>query len=86
MRTTLDLPDDLMRSIKVRAAQRDSTLTETITGLLRKALDAQADGPVARRVEFPLIRSSHVARPEEASPERIAQLLIDADVVDLTTR
>lgn len=74
MRTTLDLPDDLMRSIKVQAAQRDATLTETIATLLRSAL-AEGDGPsTARRVQFPLVRGARQATADELSPERVFEI------------
>ncbi|MGE0057227.1 MAG: antitoxin, partial [Dehalococcoidia bacterium] len=41
MKTTLELPDDLMREIKVRAAREDRKLKDLVTELLRKGLAAQ---------------------------------------------
>lgn len=38
MRTTLDLPDALMREVKIRAAQRDQKLKEVVEELLRLGL------------------------------------------------
>ncbi|MFT4165549.1 MAG: hypothetical protein QM650_09940 [Microlunatus sp.] len=73
MRTTLDLPDELMRTIKVRAAQEDATLTETITTLLRASL-AQTRQSGARRVQFPLVLGAHRATPEELSADQVAEL------------
>lgn len=86
MRTTLDLPDDLMRSIKVRAAQTDRTLTDLVADLLRSGLRVSESGASspARRVEFPLVRSAHMAPEGSLSPERITDLLIQADIDDLT--
>ena len=40
MKTTLDLPDDLMRDVKIRAAQEQKKLKDTITELLRKGMAA----------------------------------------------
>ncbi len=41
MRTTLDLPDELVTEIKILAAQERSTLKELIGELLRSALRAR---------------------------------------------
>lgn len=84
MRTTLELPDDLMRSVKVRAAQTDRTMTEVVAELLRAGLATVEDGPGAARVRLPLVRNSRTAAEEELSPDRVASLLQDAEVTDLT--
>lgn len=86
MRTTLDLPDDLMRSIKVRAAQEDATLTETITTLLRASLSA-ASRPTATRVQFPLVLGQRRATPNELSAEQVSELDAshEAAATDLAT-
>lgn len=84
MRTTLDLPDDLMRSVKVRAAQSDRTLTDVITGLLRAGLDAAGQSGSTSRVRLPLVRNSRTAMLGDLSPERLAGILESAEVADLT--
>lgn len=38
MKTTLDLPDELMRAIKVRAAQQGRKMKDVVTELLRSGL------------------------------------------------
>lgn len=38
MKTTLELPDDLMRSLKIRAAQSDRRLKDIVTELLQRGL------------------------------------------------
>ena len=82
MKTTFDLPDDLVRTIKVRAAQEDRRLKDLIEELLRKGLKAEEPRRgVRHRVKLPLIPGGHPARPEgEMTPERIAQLLLDDEV------
>jgi hypothetical protein len=50
MRTTLDLPDDLLRVARVIARDEDHTLSETVAGLLRRAL-GHADGPTVQTDE-----------------------------------
>ncbi len=42
MKTTLELPDDLMREIRVRAAQSDRRLKDVVEELLRRGLAAPA--------------------------------------------
>lgn len=80
MRTTLDLPDELMRSVKVLAAQTDRSLTETISDLLRAGLEAPDHTKSAPRVELPLVRTGVVGEPQDFAPERIAQVLSDDEV------
>lgn len=56
MKTTLDLPDELMRAIKVRAAQQGRKMKDVVTELLRSGLspDAQRGSiPTPRRVQLP---------------------------------
>ena len=40
MKTTLDLPDDLMRAVKIRAVHEHKKLKDTIAELLRKGMAA----------------------------------------------
>lgn len=49
MKTTLDLPDDLMREVKIRAVHEHKKLKDLIAELLRKGI---ASGK-ARRAKFP---------------------------------
>ncbi|MDT8438865.1 MAG: hypothetical protein RQ729_07660 [Wenzhouxiangellaceae bacterium] len=52
MRTTLELPDDLMRRIKVRAAATDRKLKDLVEELVRRGLEAaeaaSSEDPVRR--------------------------------------
>lgn len=61
MKTTLELPDELMRAVKIRAAERNLKLKEVVADALRAALAAPAGalaGPLdpvealARRLVF----------------------------------
>ncbi len=81
MKTTVDLPDDLVRSIKVRAAREDRKLKDLVADLLRKGMEREAPSRRRHRVELPLFRGGHPAAPgEEATPERIAQILLEQEV------
>ena len=82
MKTTLDLPDDLMRAVKIRAVQDNRRLKHTIADLLRRGLAEERTTPMStqRRVELPLIECAHEARPgEEMTPERVAEVLLEEE-------
>jgi plasmid stability protein len=85
MKTTLDLPDELMREIKVRAAREDRKLKDLVTELLREGLAAQEkQAGEPHRVKLPLIHSKHPAPPgQELTPERIHEILMEQEVQDL---
>jgi plasmid stability protein len=82
MKTTLELPDDLMRTIKLRAVREDRTLKDLIAELLRRGLVGGRTRPPAalNRVRVPLVRCAHGAGPaEEMLPERVAEVLNDEE-------
>ena len=82
MKTTLDLPDELMRAIKVRAAREDRKLKDLVAELLREGL-ASGQRPAVRRhrVKLPLIESGHPANPgEEMTPDRVAEVLMQEEI------
>ena len=82
MKTTLDLPDDLVRAVKIRAVEENRKLKDMIADLLRHGL-AQGRGTpptVRKRTKLPLVVCAHEARPdEEMTPERVAQVLLDEE-------
>jgi plasmid stability protein len=47
MKTTLDIPDDIMRRVKIRAASEDRKLKDVIAELLQKAMEAPPTEPLA---------------------------------------
>jgi len=59
MRTTLDLPDQLMKRAKIAAVERGVTLRELIGSALARDLAAGPPPPEARRrVRFPVFSST----------------------------
>ena len=80
MKTTLDLPADLLRAVKIRAAQENRRLKDLVADLLQRGLaeDSRAEGG-PRRVKLPLIECPHEARPEDLSPERVAAILLEEE-------
>lgn len=82
MRTTLDLPDDLMRAVRVRAAQDNRRLKDAIAGLLERglALPQKTGRRTRRRVQLPLVECARRASPKrEMTPERVARVLLDQE-------
>jgi plasmid stability protein len=82
VKTTLDLPDDLMRAVKIRAVEENRRLKDTIADLLRRGLAQESGAPttVRKRVRLPLVECAHEAQPdEEMTPERVAQVLLEEE-------
>lgn len=83
MKTTLDLPDELMKTVKLRAVEENRTLTDLISELLRRGLEQEPIEPgiIRNRVNLPLIRGAHPARPdEELTPQKISDILLAQEV------
>ncbi len=84
MKTTLDLPDDLVRELKIHAVNENRKLKDTIADLLRRGLAQKHAVPATarRRLELPLVECAHEARPgEEMTPERVAAVLLEDEVL-----
>jgi plasmid stability protein len=82
VKTTLDLPDDLMRTIKIRAARENRRLKDLVADLLRRGLTLESEDPgaVRNRVRLPLVECAHSARPgEELTPDRVAEILLEEE-------
>jgi hypothetical protein len=82
MKTTLDLPEDLVRAVKIRAVEENKKLKDTIAELLRRGLAQERNMPVMvrRRIELPLVACAHEAHPgEEMTPERVADVLLEEE-------
>ena len=83
MKTTLELPDELMRTIKIRAVNEDRKLKDVIAELLRRGLTAEESRPnnIRRKMRFPLIEGTSPARPgEDITHDRITEILGEDDV------
>jgi hypothetical protein len=79
VKTTLELPDDLMRTVKIRAAREDRTLKDVIAELLQRGLESPSvdDRQPGHRVVLPLILGTSPADPaDEVTPDRAAELLL----------
>jgi hypothetical protein len=86
MKTTLDLPDALVKRVKLRALQKGRKLKDAMAELLRMGLAAatNAESDVAaavvtreKQTGLPLIQCKQAASPqEELTPERVAEILL----------
>jgi hypothetical protein len=65
VRTTIDLPDDLFRRVKVRAALEGSSLKELITAFVERGLQERDSGrpTPSRRSSPPIIAKATTGRP-----------------------
>ena len=86
MKTTLELPDDLIRAVKIRAVEENRRLEDTMADLLRRGLAQKSGVPAAAvggRLKLPLVECAHEARPdEEMTPERVAEVLLEEESRD----
>ena len=79
MKTTLDLPEDLVRALKIRAATEGRKLKDVAADAITVGLgrSPRGQGPSPERVRLPLVECAHEAAPaEELTPDRVAELLL----------
>ena len=80
MKTTLDLPDDLMREVKIRAVMENRKLKDAVADLLRRGMSRRSEPKIRHRVALPLVRCASKASPgREMTPERVAGILLDEE-------
>lgn len=79
MKTTLDLPEDLVREMKFRAVHQGRKLRDVAEEVFRRGLAAPVPSPgVRHRVKLPIIPAPAGARPFELSGERLLELEMEA--------
>jgi hypothetical protein len=79
MRTTIDLPDDLYREAKARAALQGRKLKDLVSEYIREGLEKGSETPVRRRSPLPIIRKSASGPVPALTNEEIARILDDED-------
>lgn len=72
MRTTLDLPDDILRRAKIEAVERGSTLRQLVIEALQREM-AGTERP-RKRLARPPIRLAADAPLRRLSPEAVKRL------------
>lgn len=85
MKTTLDLPDALVKRIKLRAIHQGQKLKDAVADLLQKGLAVVDDSRETQEAVIttdsetglPVISGGHPALPgQELTPDRIAEILL----------
>jgi hypothetical protein len=82
MKTTIDLPEDLVREMKFRAVREGRKLREVAEEVFRRGLAAPAASrePGARhRVKLPIIEAPAGTKPFEISGNRLLELEMEAE-------
>ena len=94
MKTTLDLHDDLVKEVELRAIYQRRKLKDVVADLLREGLTASTRPPLETEqarittdpeTGLPLIKCRHPAMDADAlTPQRIAEVLMEQEVMWLT--
>ncbi len=80
MKTTIDLPEELVREMKIRAAREGRKLRDVAEEVFRRGLAAGSSTPVERRrIPLPLVPAPAGARPFTLSGERLLELEGEAE-------
>lgn len=82
MRTTLDLPDSLLRELKTRAALNGQSLKSLLNDLIQRAMRLPATSDLAQQTTLgpPILK-----RLQDASPPLVqSTALTNAELEDLT--
>jgi hypothetical protein len=90
MKTTLELPDALVKQVKLRALREGKKLKDAVADLLRKGLEATTESGQAepapvivkdKLTGLPVVKCRSAAAPEEElTPARVADLLLAQEV------
>lgn len=85
MRTTLDLPDNLFRQAKAKAAVEGTTLKELLTRYVELGLrqPVGSPAPAAQRSELPVIKRRGRGIVPALTPELQAQIETEEDLAKL---
>ncbi len=83
MKTTLDLPSDLIREMKLRAAHEGRKLRDVATEIFRRGLaqPSPQNETVRQRVKLPLIECGNSVAPAvELTADQLAEVLLKQEV------
>jgi hypothetical protein len=80
MRTTVDMPAELMQAAKVRAAERGETLKDLVTRAVARELHVPAEPARAGRLSLPLIGRD--ASPSVSVTNADIEAALDAEDIE----
>ncbi|MEK6231019.1 MAG: hypothetical protein N2A42_04150 [Luteolibacter sp.] len=85
MKTTLDLPEELVREMKVRAAREGRKLREVATEVIQRGLSAPTPTKevAAKRIKFPILRCEGPAT-RQFTPEELDEILFQPEIDSLS--
>ncbi|MFZ1693253.1 MAG: hypothetical protein WAT74_08665 [Flavobacteriales bacterium] len=78
MKTTIELPDDVLYALKNRAAKEGRSMKDALTEILRSALKISRSKSQSRskdEPDWPIIQSKKAKPGQELTPERIYEIL-----------
>lgn len=80
MKTTLDLPEELVREMKIRAAREGRKLREVATEIFQRGLSAPEPNAASKgkRVKLPLFEGGTATR--QFTPEELDEILLQQEV------
>ncbi len=79
MRTTIDLPDDVLRRAKIAAVERGSSLRQLVIDALKREME-EPSRVRARRMTSPPIKLAADSPLRTLSPDEIKRLDTEAEV------
>ena len=85
MRTTIDIPDQLLRRARAVASLQGKSLKVFVTEALEERVASASGGEFGRRVQLPLVPSSNPGSVD-LDPKAIAGILEAEEVRALTGR
>jgi hypothetical protein len=84
VKTTLDIPDDLLRSMKLRAVQEGRKYKDVAAEIFRRGLSQpkpSEPSAIRPRVKLPLIQCHHPAAPNATlTPDQVAEVFLTQEV------
>ena len=84
VKTTIDIPDDLLRSMKMRAVQEGRKFKDVAVEIFRRGLaqpKVAANSVVRQRVKLLLIQCRHPAASKATlTPDQVADVLLKQEV------
>lgn len=81
MKTTVEIPDELFRQVKAKAALEGIRLRDLVVRGLRLVVEQQPESTQFHRANFPLIRSQDPTR--EITDDDVAQALAEEDDLEM---
>lgn len=86
MKTTLDLPEDLLHEIKLRAVNERRRIKDVVTDALRRGLTAPVSAEGGRRVALPLVITPRTPPlRDQITSDRAADILLAEESAGVTS-